>query len=44
MTSLRAGWAVELVMPAIVAVMAALVVFQALTVFQPLTEIINHLC
>jgi type II secretory pathway component PulF len=39
----RLQWAVELVVPALVLGMAALVVFQALTVFQPLTRIISHL-
>ena len=43
-TARRTGWAAELVIPAVVAVMAALVAFQALTVFQPLIEIIDHLC
>jgi type II secretory pathway component PulF len=42
-TSRRIEWAAELVVPALVFVMAALVLFQALSVFQPLTRIIGNL-
>jgi type II secretory pathway component PulF len=42
-TSQRYQWAAELVVPALVFLMAALVVFQAFTVFQPLTRIIESL-